>query len=353
MNNSTQNPYIQDILNQPDSLTTALAQFDPAPLQPLAQAILRGEFDRIVLTGMGASLFAAYPSWLTLAGAGLPAIWADTAELIHHMPGLVTPRTLLWLFSQSGKSAEIVSALDFGLRGRPAGLLATVNDPESPLAQAVEKFGGLAAHIPIRAVVEKTVSTRTYTHTLAASQLAALALLGREVESARAELLQSAASMLGYLETWEERVKRMGEQIGFPKRLAILGRGTSMASVYTGTLILGEASKFAAIPYQAGEFRHGPLELAGPDLSVLIFAGPPETQHLNLQLLKDLRSYNTPAFWIGPEANEWQIQMAKVPAIGMPLAEILVIQLLTIRFARQIGVEPGHFFRSGKVTLTE
>ena len=353
MNNPAQNPYIQDILSQPDSLAEMVAQFDPLPLQPLAQAIRRGDFDRIVLTGMGASLFAAYPIWLRLAEAGLPAIWADTAELIHHTPGLVTPRTLLWLFSQSGQSAEIVSALGFDKRTRPAGLLATVNDLESPLARSAAGFDGLSAQVPIHAVVEKTVSTRTYTHALAASQLAASALLGKDVESVRADLLRSAASMRGYLVNWEEHVERLGEQIGFPKRMAILGRGPSMASVYTGTLILGEAAKYAAIPYQAGEFRHGPLELAGPDLSVLIFAGPPETRHLNLQLFNELRSYNTPAFWISPDANDWQVEMADVPATGLPLAEILVIQLLTIHFAQQIGVEAGHFFRSGKVTLTE
>jgi hypothetical protein len=37
----------------------------------------------------------------------------------------------------------------------------------------------------------------------------------------------------------------------------------------------------------------------------------------------------------------------------MPLVEILPIQLLSIHLAQQIGVEPGHFFRSGKVTLAE
>src|SRR5512137_741912 len=109
----TDNPYILDILSQPTAVKTALEQFDPVPLAPLAASVQRGDFDRVVLTGMGGSLYACYPIWQTLAAAGLPAIWVDTAEMIHHMPGLVTSRTLLWFFSQSGKSAEIVSALDF------------------------------------------------------------------------------------------------------------------------------------------------------------------------------------------------------------------------------------------------
>jgi glucosamine--fructose-6-phosphate aminotransferase (isomerizing) len=349
----TNNPYILDILSQPSALQTALEDFDLVPLAPLASSIQRGDFDRIVLSGMGGSLYASYPTWLMLASAGLPAISIDTAELIHHTPGIVTPRTLFWLFSQSGKSAEIVSALDSEKIERPAALLATVNDLESPLAKAAETFDGLSGCIPINAVVEKTVSTRTYTNTLAVGQLAALALLGRDVESARLSLKQTAAAMESYLSDWEARVTKFGDQLGFPKRMAILGRGPSMAGAYAGALILGEAAKFLAMPYQAGEFRHGPLELANADLTVLLFAGPSETRDLNLRLLKDLRGYDVNAFWVGAGSNAWQIELPDVPAIALPMMEMLPIQLISIHLARQIGVEPGHFFRTGKITLSE
>jgi glucosamine--fructose-6-phosphate aminotransferase (isomerizing) len=353
MNPLNENPYVQDILSQPDSLRGALTQFDETLLKPLADAIQRGHIDRILLTGMGASLYAAYPTWLTLARAGLPAIWVDTSELIHHTPELITSQTLYWLFSQSGRSAEIVSALDFGLLPRPGALLATVNDLESPLANAIDIFGSLSTLIPINAAVEKTVSTRTYVNSLAVSQLAALALTGQEIAQARTAMQETAASMQAYLKDWEAQLHRIGKLIGYPKRLVLLGRGASLAATYTGALILGEAAKYSATPFQAGEFRHGPLELAGPELSALIFAGPPETRELNARLLKDLRSYQTNTFWIGPDAQEWQIEMPDVPVVGMPLAEIVPIQLLNIHLAQQIGVEPGHFFYSGKVTLSE
>jgi len=343
----TDNPYILDILSQPESLQSALEKFDAAPLAPFAKAIRNNEFDRILITGMGGSLYGSYPVWLLLAHAGLPALWVDTAELIHHTPGLITPKTLLWIFSQSGKSAEIVSAIDFERLQKPAALIATVNDLESPLAKASQ------VQIPIHAEVEKTVSTRTFVNTLGVGQLAALALLGGDVETARAELLQTASAMKTYLANWENITKQIGASIGFPKRLVVLGRGSSMAATYAGTLILGEASKFLATPYQAGEFRHGPLELATPELTALLFEGPQETKELNLRLLKDLRGYQVNAFWVGSEKNEWQIEIPSVPAIGMPLMEILPIQMLTIHFAEQISVEPGHFFRTGKITLAE
>ncbi len=353
MNPLNENPYVQDILSQPDSLRNALAKFNGTTLKPIKDAIQRGDFDRIILTGMGASLYAAYPAWLTLVQAGLPAMWVDTAELIHHAPGLITPRTLYWLFSQSGRSAEIVSALDFDLLLRPRALIATVNDPESPLAKAAQEFDSLSTCVPVNATVEKTVSTRTYVNSLAVSQLAALALCGQDTTPPLEAMLETAASMQAYLESWEARVQRIGELLGYPRRLVLLGRGASLAATYTGALILGEAAKYSAVPFQAGEFRHGPLELATPDLSALIFAGPPETRDLNARLLKDLRGYQSAAFWVGADPQEWQIDIPDIPVIGMPLVEILPVQLLSIHLAQQIGVEPGHFFRSGKVTLAE
>lgn len=340
-------PYILDILSQPQALRSAVKQFDPRPLADLAGRITRQEFDRIVLTGMGGSLFASYPVWLHLAGAGLPAVWVDTAELIHHTPALVTPRSLFWVFSQSGKSAEIVSAVDGQQITRPAALLGTVNDLSSPLAQAAQYLN------PIYAEAEATVSTRTYVNTLAVAQLAALALMGQDVEPARAALLQTADAMQAYLETWEERVQRLSELLGFPKRLALLGRGPSLASAWIGTLLLGEAAKFLSTPYQAGEFRHGPLELATPDLTALLFGGTSKAQPLNARLLRDLRGFGAQAFWLGREQPEWQIELPAVPEIGLPLIEVVPIQLLSIHLAQSIGVEPGFFFRSGKVTLTE
>jgi hypothetical protein len=38
-------------------------------------------------------------------------------------------------------------------------------------------------------------------------------------------------------------------------------------------------------------------------------------------LLKNLRSYQVNAFYIGSEKNDWQIEIPNVPSIGLPLME--------------------------------
>lgn len=350
MNKLKDNPYVQDILSQGESLMAALAQFDSSAIKRLAESLQRGDFDRIVLTGMGGSYFASYPIWLMLANAGLPAILVDCAELIHHCRALITPRTLLWVASQSGRSAEIISVLELSKQAG-ATLLATVNDLSSPLAQAARKNV-----IPIHAEVEKTVSTRTYINTLAVGQLAASGLLNGNLEQGMDDLKSTASGIVAYFADWENHLQVIMDRVPPPRNLILLGRGHSLATACAGALILGEASKFAAIGMQAGEFRHGPMELASPDLTVLLFAGPLETQELNRRLHKDLNKAGARALWItSPEEadHETSIHMPHAQGIGIPLAEIVPVQMLTIHLALTNNVEPGKFFRVGKITLSE
>lgn len=339
--------YEQDILTQPQALEQAVRGFDATELRKLAQRLASGQFDRVLIVGMGASLYAGYPVWLRLAGAGVPAIWMDAAELLHHVPGIVSPRTLLWLISQSGRSVEISSLLDWKKVQKPAALVATVNDMDSPLMKAADYC------LPIRAEPEATVSTRTYLNSLAIGQLAANVVLGLDVEPRRSDLLRTAEALKHYLAEWDDLKARLTQLVGFPKRLVLLGRGASLGSAHAGALVLGEAAKFLAAAFEAGEFRHGPLEMAGSELTALVFEGPAETRDLNLRMLGELRDAGTHAYGIGTSEGEWQIGIPEVPAIGLPMAEILPMQALSVVLAEAAGIKPGDFIRIGKVTLRE
>jgi glucosamine--fructose-6-phosphate aminotransferase (isomerizing) len=350
MNSLYQNPYVQDILSQAESVKVALTKFDATSLKPLIQSIQRADFDHIVLTGMGGSLFASYPVWLQLINAGFPAYWIDCSELIHYAQPIITKRTLVWITSQSGRSAEVVSLLEIVQRAG-ATILATVNDLKSPLADAA------LYQVPIHAEVEKTVSTRTYVNTLAVSQLTVLALTNGNVQRGLDELHATVEGMVDYFAGWETQLRMISERVKRSPDLILLGRGPSLAAAYTGALILAEASKVGAIGMQAGEFRHGPLELASDKLTVLLFAGlQEETQALNARLHKDLYEAGSLPIWIStPHGLQLQPQLPapRAVGIGLPLAEIIPIQMLTIHLAQENGMEPGKFFRSGKVTLSE
>ncbi len=374
MEDLSANAYLLDILSQPAALRQALAQTDLAPLVSLRQALLDGRIDRIVLTGMGASYYGLYPAWLQLASAGLPAAWVDAAELVHHAPAFITPRTLLWVCSQSGHSAEVLALLRqlearSPARRPPAALLAQANDLSSPLAQAARgDSSGMRLLLPLHAEPEATPSTRTYLHTLAISQLAALALSGAGLAPHLAALQAFSDSLEDYLDVWQVRFALLGaalEEAAAPSpSIVLVGRGPSLTSALAGALGLQEAARIPALGLQAAEFRHGPLEMAGPGLTVFVFAGENSEQgsagvwDLNRRLWEELRGLGVNAWLLTPsplghcERSE-AISLPAASGIALPLAEIIPVQLLSLYLGRRLGHTPGAFRHIGKVTTIE
>jgi glucosamine--fructose-6-phosphate aminotransferase (isomerizing) len=346
--------YLSDILIQVPALRGAVSRFDPKPLEGITNALTDGAFDRIILTGMGASYFSLYPTWLYLTGTTLPVLWVDTAELLHYASGQITPKTLVWIVSQSGRSAEIIALLEVLREVQPAAILATINDFASPLAEALRAFPTRSVLMPIDAEPETTVSTRTYMNSLALCQLGARVLFGEDLSPSVVALETAMEAMQAYLDDWEAHLEFIGKSLGKPEHLVLIGRGSSIASVYCGAVISGEAGSSPAIGLPAGQFRHGPLEMCAPDLSVILFAGPPQTRHLNQKLANDIAKCGARLFWLGPEIEGVAVlPMPLVDGIGLPLAEFLPVQLLSVHLAQQAGLVPGDFKYIGKVTLEE
>jgi glucosamine--fructose-6-phosphate aminotransferase (isomerizing) len=330
--------YVADIRLQPQ----ALQQLLDSPVDRAALKLLRdlGQFGRVILTGMGASLHAQYPAYLMLAAAGLPVWHLEAAELLGAAAGLVTSQTLLWITSQSGRSAEITALLD---RVRRPAVLGFTNDQRSPLAAAAD------AVIELHCGQENAVGTRSYVNSLAAHLRAISTALGRE---APAELNEMPARLAGYLSGWDEHLaawdSAVAEQIIFA-----VGRGASLAAARTGALIVKEASKTPMEAMSASQFRHGPLEMADDRTCVIVLPGTLADAPLNRRLADDLSAFGANAIILG---SPDRATVPRLPSAHSdetrPLAEILPLQLLSVVLAERLGLEPGAFRQIAKVTTT-
>jgi glucosamine--fructose-6-phosphate aminotransferase (isomerizing) len=341
--------YVNDILAQPEALRRCMSAYSAETLRPLAAKLRDGEFDRVVVTGMGASWSAAYPACLALSRLGLPVLRVETSELYHSCPDQVGPATLLWVISQSGRSAEVVGLLEKLQERQHTALLAITNTPDSPLFRQAD------CALLLQAGDEYTVSTKTYLNTLALAQLVATQLCGDELEPAKAALLSAGDALQSYLAAWSDHVVRWKELLNPERHLFLLGRGFSRATVETGALILKEASKVPAEGMDAGEFRHGPFELVDERLSALVFAGDAATQALNHRLALDILDHGGQPLWLSEEEDD-RLPSVRIPAVepvARPLAEILPVQMLTIALAEQQGLVPGAFRHLGKVVDKE
>ena len=94
--------------------------------------------------------------------------------------------------------------------------------------------------------------------------------------------------------------------------------------------------------------------MCGENLTVILLAGEPITQDLNIRLANDIASCGSPVFWLGKKLEGIpSLPMPTAEGIGLSLAETLPLQLLTIHLAQQAGLVPGEFKYIGKVTLEE
>ena len=340
------NPYIEDILSQPQALRRALDSYSTLLLEKVNLA----DYDRIMISGMGSSYYAAYPALIQLSKQPVPVQLLNAAELLHSLHGMIGERTLLWLNSQSGRSAELVNLLEQLKSAPPKRLLTIVNDTSSPMGERADVC------LPIHAGEEATVSTKTYVNMLVVNLLAAIQLTGGDVDTTVQQMRIAADAMETYLSDWKAHARELDSLLGDFDQLFLIGRGASMSAVWNGSLINKEAAKCAFEGMHAADFRHGPLELVQEGFAALIFAGPSQTTvELNRNLAQEIRSLGGKVIWLdsAPDPEVPTFLFPQTSSLVQPLMEILPMQLLTVVMAKRKGIEAGQFRHVSKVTSRE
>lgn len=338
-------PYLRDLLDQPRAVAATLAQL-PATLGSLPAAAF--DQPRIVLTGMGSSLHALHPLALRLVAAGRTAFLVETAELVHAQSALLDARTLVVAVSQSGRSAETLQLLDL-IAALPAAArplcIGITNTPDSPLALRADAVLATAAG------PEFSVSCKTYLATLAALEWLGALLLGEDLDALRATLAPAPDLIAAHLAAWPTHVRELTPFLAATRSLFLTGRGASLAATLAGALILKESTRQHAEGMSAPAFRHGPLEMTSPALTLLAYEGDPGTAALNKLLVTDVRAAGGIAALIGPASELTALRLPDVSPTLRPLLEMLPAQLVSLTLALRAGREPGRFERATKVTI--
>jgi len=335
-------PYFADIQAQPEAAQKLISTGVPLATRSLLDEM--ANFDRIILTGMGSSLNALYPSYLRLASAGFPVWHEDTAELLINIRGRIKGKTLFWIASQSGESAEVVQLLnELATVEGEVTILGFTNYPESNLGSKSNFL------FDIQCGPENTVSAKSYVNTLLAAGMATSVALSEEIDP---DIFQLPTILKTYLENWEQCYDALDSAIA-QKRIFIIGRGESVAAARTGSLIIKEAAREALESLTTAQFRHGPLEMASEDVAVLIFDGYDELRSLNSSMYKDLIRLKANPIWISAEVHPLHPGISAPPLtsqLSRPIGEVIVMQILTLVLANRKGDEPGKFRQISKVT---
>jgi glucosamine--fructose-6-phosphate aminotransferase (isomerizing) len=134
-----------------------------------------------------------------------------------------------------------------------------------------------------------------------------------------------------------------------------------------GALTLKEAVGIPVESLQAAQFRHGPLELAGPELGAIVIATEPETAELDLALGRELADTGAATLVITasgspdgsspspdrPQVDRDHLDIGPLDRMLAPAASIVPSQLLAWRLSVLRGRSPGAYYRASKVTTRE
>jgi glucosamine--fructose-6-phosphate aminotransferase (isomerizing) len=303
----------------------------------------------VILTGMGGSYAACYPLAADLAEAGLTAVMLGSAELLHFRTGILGPSAVVIAVSQSGESAEIVHLANM-LRGRDdrPPIVAVTNGTNNTLARMADLV------LDTRAGEETGPSTRTF-----GAGLIVLAGIGRVLRGTTLDVACEALSREA--ERAAVAIERflaepaLGDSLlawlGPREDVVVLGRGPARAAAEMAALTLKEAVGLPAEALESAQFRHGPLELAGPNLAAIVIATEPETASLDRSLARELREVGAAVLEI--TRGDGAFGIGDIDRSIAPAVSIVPIQLLAHRLAIAYGREPGTYLRAAKVTTRE
>lgn len=336
--------YHNDLLYQPQALRDTLAGLREQSLPDT----ITDEIHRIVLTGMGSSYHVFHPLQQALVRAGVDTFLVETSELLYSLPGLLREDTLVITGSQSGRSAETVTLIERRASGTAAfKLLGLSNTPGSPLAVQSD------ACVLTRAGEEFTVSCKTYLAMLAATAWLEPALLGDDPTPVLGELEAAIPAVEAYLAEMDAHVRALEGRMARTRDLFFIGRGRSLAAVGLGGLINKEAAHVHAEGLSSASFRHGPLEMLGPESFVVVYSGEGPAAALNRRLYEDVLAAGAGAGWVSEQSEEPAFRLPQAPAVALPLLEALPAEMTTLALSNLKGHEAGTFTRNTKVTTTE
>jgi glucosamine--fructose-6-phosphate aminotransferase (isomerizing) len=345
--------YLDEIREQPAMLArlaTDPTTLDDIALQEVAARLRDGDFDRVLLTGMGSSLHGLYPTYLQLSQSlAVPICHVDCAELVQQVPEMVSRRSLMIAVSQSGESGELVQLTKLpGLR--PAVAIAVTNGRQNTLSNWAD------IRIASEAGPEATVSSKSYTGGLACLHLLSASLRGG-MPQARAALASAATACQDMLADWEPRFAEVAGFLDPKAPLVFIGRGRSLASAQTAALLTQEAAKLPCTALSGGQFRHGPIELVRPGFQLVAFLGDLKTRDIDMALIEKVTGLGGKVVAVAPASAAPPavagLHLFTFPDVAMPLTpvmEAVFIQLLQIPLASKRGFVAGTFTNATKVT---
>ncbi len=300
---------------------------------------------RVVFAACGTSWHAALVGeYLIERLANLP-VEVEYAGEFRYRNAPLDDRTLVFVLSQSGETADTLGALrEAKRRGHPT--LAICNVVGSTIAR--EADGGIYLHAgpEVGVASTKAFSAQVTVLTLLALHLGRLRQLSFPDGLAVVEAIEGIPEALGRVLATEPQIIQAAERLVSARSVMYLGRDIHFPVALEGALKLKEISYIHAEGYPTAEMKHGPLALIDPE-TPSVFVAPRGALHAKtLSNVEEVRARLGPVIAIGTEGDDDLARLSdvflpipEVPEVVQPLLAVVPLQLLAYHVARLRGCD--------------
>lgn len=342
--------FIDEIHQQPEALR-ALASYLKQNGSDLASKIRdileRVQPTQIIFVGMGSSLYASYIPCTYLCRRGIRAHAYEAFELLSSDHPIIDDHTLLIAVSQSGNSTETV---DFCEVYKSYPMITVTNQENGNLA----RYGDL--QLFLQAGDEFCTATKSYTNTVGMLVFLAYALGGAEkaeFDKLYLELNQCAdiiASMLSQPDYGEKLTDYFKDQ----PVLTLVGSGSSYTTTLHSQLVFVEAAREQPLPFTAGQFIHGPLEIINEKFGCILFDFEPNARKKIDDVLEQTEMFGGKTMIFTNRADLESTDRRLVLYFDLenrylsPAIEVVPMELMVYTIGQRKGTDPGTLHRVHK-----
>ena len=334
---------IKEIFEQPTAIRNTMDGYvnsnrvDPAIFGDSAPELFAAlEAVQIIACGTSfhAGLVAKY--WIeSIAGVQCNV---EVASEFRYRTTVVRPNTLFVTISQSGETADTLSALR-----NAQGYLSSLSICNVSTSSLVRES---ALSFITKAGPEIGVaSTKAFTTQLVALYLLTVAIAKQKglAEEKEVELLSGLKQLPDVVQSalrLDQPIERMAEKFAEKHHALFLGRGVQYPIAMEGALKLKEISYIHAEAYPAGELKHGPLALVDADMPVVTVAPSDALLEKLKSNLQEVQARGGELFVFQDAAaamkQQDDVHVLDVPSIAAELAPIVYtipLQLLSYHVA--------------------
>ena len=293
-------------------------------------------------TSYHAGLVAKY--WIESL-AGIPC-QVEIASEYRYRKVVTLPNTLWIAISQSGETADVLSALRHLDCEQVAATLAVCNVPTSSLVRETDLAFLTEAGPEIGVASTKAFTTQLTVLLLLAGLLAKTKKATDFDEQNFVQQLQQLPELLSAVLSIEPQVKIIAEQFVDKQHTLFLGRSTMNPIAMEGALKLKELSYIHAEAYPAGELKHGPLALVDEHMPVVAVAPNDELVEKLRSNLSEVKARGGQLivfadFAVATTASEeiTQCVLPETDALIAPIVFTLPLQLLSYHVAVLRGTD--------------